>query len=155
MNAAGQLAILIGISLSASAIHYKLVGPPDRSVRCDPAALKPHEICLDEVMSRWQGKVLWVDARLRTQWQADGIPGSILWNTDAAEDALKFEADAMEHLVDSPTVIVYCGEGNCGISLQIVERILKLGVVSEVHALHGGAGTLKAAGMLKGSSLRP
>lgn len=152
MNAVGQLAVLIGISLTASAISYRIVGPPDRSVRCDPASLKPHEICLDDVMSRWQGKVLWVDARPRKEWEADGVPGSILWNVEPSEDGLKFEADAMAHLVESPPVIVYCHEGSCGLSLQVVDKILNLGVVTEVYALHGGSGTLKAAGMLKGSN---
>ncbi len=155
MNAAAQLAVLVAVSVSASGICYRIVGPPDRKVACDPATLKPHEICLEDVMSRWQGKVLWVDARPRKEWMADGVPGSILWNVDPAEDALKFEADAMEHFADSPTVIVYCGEGNCGLSLQVVEKILKLGVVSEVHALRGGVGTLREAGLLKGSSSAP
>lgn len=152
MNLVGQVAVLVGISLSAAAIHYRIIGPPEREIRCDPAALKPHEICLDQVMSRWQGKVLWVDARPRKEWELDGIPGSILWNVDPAEDGLKFEAEAMQHFVDSPVVIVYCGEGNCGISLQVAEKIRKLDVVPEVHALHGGAGTLRAAGILKGSN---
>lgn len=155
MTAAGQLAVLFAISLGASGICYRVVGPPDRTVPCDPSQLKTHEICFSTVMERWQGKVLWVDARSRKEWEADGVPGSILWNVDPAEDALKFEADAMEHFAESPTVIVYCGEGNCGLSLQVVEKILKLGVVSEVHALHGGAGTLRTEGLLKGSSSRP
>lgn len=155
MNAATQLAVLFAVSLTASAICYRIVGPPERKVVCDPATLKPHEICIEDVMSRWQGKVLWVDARPRKDWEKDGVPGSILWNVDPAEDALKFEAEAMERFVDSPTVIVYCGEGSCGLSLQVVEKILKLGVVSEVHALHGGVGTLREAGLLKGSSSAP
>lgn len=155
MNAAAQLAVLAAVSLTASAICYRIVGPPERKVGCDPSTLKPREICLDEVMSRWQGRVLWVDARPRREWERDGVPGSILWNLDPAEDALKFEADAMEHLVDSPTVIVYCGEGNCGISLQVAEKILALGVVSEVRALHGGVLSLREAGLLKGSSSAP
>jgi len=153
MKLIGQLAVLAAISLTAAGIHYRVVGPPERSVSCDPATLKPHEICLSEVMERWQGKVLWVDARPRKEWETDGMPGSILWNVDPAENGLKMEEEGMQHLMDAPpAVIVYCSEGNCGLSLQVVEKILKLEVVAEVHALHGGVGALRSAGLLKGSN---
>lgn len=152
MTVIGQLAVIAAISFSASAITWKVSGPPRRDVVCDPATLKPHEICLAQVMEKWQGKVLWIDARSRSDWETNGVPGSILWNLDANEDFQKFEADAMERLIEGPPVIVYCNEGNCGISMQVVERILKLEVTGEVYALHGGSGALKAAGLLKGSN---
>lgn len=153
MRLAGQLAWMAAVSLAASVIHYRVVGPPSRTVSCDPATLKPREICLEQVMSRWQGKVMWVDARTRAEWNADGLPGSVLWSLDPAEDAFKFEEEMATRLMDQPgVVIVYCGEGNCGLSHQVVERILKLGLVDEVYALHGGVGALRASGMLKGSS---
>lgn len=153
MRLIGQLVVLTAISLSASAIHFRLAGPPDRRVSCDPSTLKAHEVCLDQVMARWQGKVLWVDARSRKEWQADGVPGSILWSLDPAEDAFKFEEDVMNHLMEEPpAVIVYCGEGNCGLSHQVVGKILKLDPTRNVLALHGGVGALRAARMLKGSN---
>ncbi len=153
MRLIGQLAVLTGISLTASAIHFRISGPPERRVSCDPSNLKAHEICLDQVMARWTGKVLWVDARSRKEWQADGVPGSILWSLDPAEDAFKFEEDAMNHLMEEPpAVIVYCGEGNCGLSHQVVEKILKFDVTKDVYALRGGVGALRAARMLKGSN---
>lgn len=102
-------------------------------------------------MERWQGKVLWIDARSRKDWETNGIPGSLLWNLDSKEDFQRFEEDAMQRLVEGPPVVVYCNEGNCGISLQVVERILKLGVTEDVYALHGGSGALRTAGMLKDS----
>lgn len=151
MNVVGQLAVIAAISFSASALTWRVVGPPQRDIPCDPASLKPHEICLAQVMEKWQGKVLWIDARSRTDWEANGIPGSILWNLDPKEDFQLFEAEAMQRLVEGPVVVVYCNEGNCGTSLQVVERVLKLEVTREVYALHGGSGALRSAGMLRDS----
>lgn len=152
MNAITQAAIIVGISTVAAVTNLRIVGPPQRGVSCRLEDLKEHEICLATVMERWQGKALWIDARPRREWQADGMPGSLLWNLDPHEDANAFEAAVMEKLVENPPVVVYCSEGNCGVSSQIAERILKLGVTDQVYALKGGVGALRAAGMIKGSN---
>ncbi|BCU79113.1 rhodanese-like domain-containing protein [Luteolibacter sp. LG18] len=151
MNVIGQTAVIAAISLVAAAANFRIAGPPLRDVPCRQEDLKPHEICLATVIERWQGKVLWVDARPRREWELDGMPGSILWNLDAKEDANQFEASTMERLVEGPPVVVYCSEGNCGVSSQIAERILKLQMTDQVYALRGGIGALKAAGMVKDS----
>lgn len=150
MNVATQVVAITAIALLAARFNFQLVGPPLRDVPCDPAQLKPGEICLADVMSRWQGNVLWIDARPRAEWMADGVPGSILWNLDSKEDANAFEAEAMNHLLEGKPVIVYCSEGNCGVSSEVAAKVRKLELAPEVHALFGGSGALKAAGMLKG-----
>lgn len=155
MNAVTQVLAIGGIALLAARLTFQVVGPPLRDVPCDPVLLKPGEICLADVMARWQGDVLWIDARPRAEWQADGVPGSILWNLDSKEDANAFEAEAMTHLMTGKPVIVYCSEGNCGVSSEVAAKVRKLEIAPEVHALFGGSGALKAAGMLKGSSSRP
>ncbi|MGC4015922.1 MAG: rhodanese-like domain-containing protein [Luteolibacter sp.] len=153
MNPVLQAALIAGISTLAAVTNLRISGPPTRDVPCRQEELKPHEICLVTVKERWQGKVLWIDARPRREWEIDGLPGSLLWNLDPHEDANAFEAAVMEKLVDAPpAVVVYCSEGNCGVSSQIAERILKLGVTDQVFALKGGVGALRADGMIKGSN---
>ena len=147
MNLAVQTAIIAGSALVASALTFKVAGPPERGVVCRPESLKPGEICLRDVTSRWGGKVLWIDARQRNDWEKDGVPGSLLWNL--TEDQQAFEAAAMERLVEGLPVIVYCDSASCGLSAQVAAKIRALEVAPEVHSLHGGAEALKAAGVLK------
>jgi rhodanese-related sulfurtransferase len=147
MNLVAQTAILAGAALVASAVTFKISGPPERGVVCRREMLKPGEICLEEVNRRWEGKVLWIDARQRADWEKDGLAGSLLWNL--TEDQQVFEAAAMERLIEGLPVVVYCDSVSCGVSAQVAEKIRALAVAPEVHSLHGGAEALKAAGMLK------
>jgi rhodanese-related sulfurtransferase len=133
--------------LAAAGVTYQVGGPPPREVPCRPESLKSGEICLSDVMARWNGKVLWIDARQRADWEKSGVAGSLLWNL--AEDQEAFEIAAMERLVDGLPVIVYCDTASCGVSAQIADRIRGLGIAPEVHSLQGGAEALRAAGMLK------
>jgi len=155
MTIGTQLLTIACISALAASATFRIIGPPERGVPCGPELLQEHEICLAQVMERWQGKVLWIDARPRAEWQADGMPGSILWNLDAREDANAFEQDAAAHLIEGGPVVVYCSEGSCGVSREVAEKVRKLELSQDVYALHGGVGALRAAGMLTGSRITP
>jgi rhodanese-related sulfurtransferase len=137
MKSVFQIAMLLAIAASAASITWFLKDPnskPALIVHCDPAKLKPDEICFDQVM----GKVLWVDARSREEWQKNGYPNSILWNLDPKEDALKMEADAVFKIAESNLVVVYCASQSCGTSRQIAEKIRKLELGPRVKVLYGG-----------------
>jgi rhodanese-related sulfurtransferase len=151
--ALGQLAVIVGISLAAAAGTYWIKGAPARVLRCDPSRLKPGELCLQQVPL--DGPVLWVDARLRKEWQANGLPGSVLWNLDSAEDTQAMEAEAALRIVDAPRVIVYCGDENCGLSHQVAEKIRALQLAEDVSVLHGGWRALREAGLIKDSNRTP
>lgn len=152
MNSFGQLAVISAIALAAVGGTYLIKGPPQRMFRCDPATLKPDELCLESIPA--DAEVVWVDARSRAAWEKDGVAGSILWNLDPTEDMLAFEAEAAMRVAVTPRVIVYCGDENCGVSRQIADRIRRdLG--AEVFVLHGGWRALSEAGRVKGSSPKP
>ena len=150
MNAAGQLAAIAIISLAAAAGTFWIKGPPERLFVCDPATLKADEVCLQQISPT--EKILWVDARLRKDWEKSGLPGSVLWNLDPSEDMQAFEADAAMRIIETPRVIVYCGDENCGLSRQIAERIRGLQLGAEVSVLRGGWRALKDAGRIKDSN---
>ncbi len=140
MKSVYQIAILIAISASAASTTWLVNDPHSKTIaHCDPASLKPDEICFDQVT----GNVLWVDARSRAEWQKNGFSNSILWNLDPKEDALKMEADAAMKIIDFKTVIVYCSSEACGTSRQIAEKIRKLDLGVEVKILRGGYTALK------------
>ena len=153
MNAIGQLLAIGCISLAAAGGTYLLKGPPERDFVCDPATLKPGEVCLEQISP--EAKILWVDARPRKDWEKSGVPGSVLWNLDPGEDMQAFETEAAMRIMETPRVIVYCGDENCGLSRQVAERIRGLGLEAEVSVLHGGWRALKEAGRIKDSSPAP
>jgi rhodanese-related sulfurtransferase len=150
MNVAGQLAAIGFISLAAAAGTWFIKGAPVRSYLCDPATLKPGEVCLEQISP--DAKVLWVDARLRKEWEKNGMTGSVLWNLDPAEDVQAFEAETALRIMETPRVIVYCGDENCGISSQVAERIRGLQLGAEVSVLRGGWRALSDAGRIKDSN---
>ncbi len=112
MNPWRQLAVIAAVSLAAAGGTFWVKGPPSRVFRCDPATLKPDEVCLEAIPAG--ADVVWVDARSRADWEKNGVPGSLLWNLDAAEDMQAFEAAAAVRVAATPRVIVYCGDENCG-----------------------------------------
>lgn len=152
MKALGQLAAIAFISLAAAGGTFWVKGPPQRKLACNPATLKAGEVCLEQISP--EVKILWVDARLRRDWEKTGVPGSLLWNLDPAEDMQAFEADIAMHLMETPRVIVYCGDENCGISHQVAERIRALQMGADVSVLRGGWRALSEAGRVKGSNPR-
>lgn len=153
MNAIGQLFAIGCISLAGAGGTYLIKGPPERRLACDPATLKSDEVCLEQIPS--DSRVLWVDARLRKDWEKTGLPGSVLWNLDPGEDMQAFEAAIAMRIMETPRVVVYCSDENCGLSRQIAERIRGLGLGAEVSVLHGGWRSLSEAGWIKDSSPAP
>ena len=150
MSALGQLAAIVMIAATAAGGTFWIKGPPARTFVCDPGTLKPDEICLQQIPS--DARILWVDARLRKDWEKSGLPGSVLWNLDPAEDMQAFEADIAMRIMESPRVIVYCGDENCGLSREIAARIRALDLGAEVSVLRGGWRALNDAGRIKDSS---
>lgn len=147
MNAFFQLAAIGTISFASAGGTYLIRGAPVRSFVCDPATLKPGEVCLQQIPE--DAPVLWVDARSRADWEKSGVPGSVLWNLDPTEDMQAFEAETAMRIMEMPRVIVYCGDENCGISSQVAERIKALGLDAEISVLRGGWRALSDAKRVK------
>lgn len=151
MSPAGQLALLATIAVAAAGATWLVKGPPVRAVICDPATIAPDEVCLSEVPP--DAPILWVDARSRADWLKNGIPGSVLWNLDPDEDMAVFEAETAMRILETPRVVVYCGDENCGVSRQVADRIRALGLGAEVSVLFGGWQALADAGRVKDSGV--
>ena len=153
MNAVAQTMVIAGIALAAAGGTWAIKGPPVRKVMCDPATLKPDEICLQMIPEGEE--VVWVDARPRADWVKNGVAGSVLWNLDPHEDMQAFEAEVAARVSANPRVIVYCSDEQCGISRQVAQRIRDLDLGAEVYVLRGGWRSLSEAGRVKGSNPKP
>ncbi|YCM44198.1 rhodanese-like domain-containing protein [Verrucomicrobiaceae bacterium 227] len=138
------------LSVAAALVTWKVVGPPDRSVGCDPEDLPAHHICLATARNWNPEEVLWVDARPRANWKEDGVAGSILVNDQENWDDLE-EQFVMTLFGDGSgtrnKVVVYCNQSGCSSSTYVADRLRErhgetLGF--EVFVLHGGVKALKA-----------
>jgi len=136
-----QLTVVVGLAVVAAGLTWLLKGPPlDPTVeKCNPAILKPDEICLADA----RGKILWIDARPRSEWQENGLEGSVLWNLDPEENQQEFEAQAAMKAIEAELVVVYCGTATCGTSRQIANRLRNLQLGPPVKVLYGGWDSLK------------
>lgn len=143
MNSISQLVVIGAISSVAAGGSWYLRDEPamPEPFVCDPEVIAEDEICLADVTEG----ALWVDARSRSEWEKNGVEGSILWNFDPAEDAQKFESDAAMQINSAPLVVVYCGSEACGTSRQIADLIRKMDLGPEVKVLHGGWDALKGS----------
>jgi rhodanese-related sulfurtransferase len=141
MNAFAQLAAVSTISFAAAGASWLLRSSPDTppTFHCDASKIPSDEICLSDA----KGKILWVDARSRSEWQETGIKDSILWNMDSQEDANTFEAEAAPHIAAAELVVVYCGSEKCGISREVADRIRRMDLGPQVKVLHGGWDAIK------------
>lgn len=144
MNALKQWLAIVSLSLLAAGVTFWIKGAPVRLFICEPSTLKSGEICLQQLANA--GAVLWVDARSRKEWEKNGVPGSALWNLDSSENMQSFEAEIAMRIMESPRVVVYCGDENCDLSRQVANKILALQLGAEVSVLRGGWRALNEAG---------
>ena len=139
-----QAAAILTAAMIAAAITWA-VSPPAEATACDPSAIQADEICLQSIPEDKQ--VLWIDARPRSDWENNGLEGSILWNFDPTEDFNAMEAEAVMKIFETPYVVIYCADQGCGTSRKIAKHITtKLQLEAEVHVLHNGWKALEAAG---------
>ena len=139
-----QAAAIVLLAAIAALITWAVSGPADAPL-CDPSTLRKGEICLQDIPT--DRDVLWIDARSRSDWEKNGLQGSILWNYEASEDFDEMERKAVEKIFNTPYVIVYCGDKGCETSRKIAGHITdKLKLEAEVHVLHDGWKALQAAG---------
>lgn len=146
MGSGLQATVIAVLALLGTLVVWKVAGPPER--------LKEHEVELSTIMSEWGGEVVWVDARKRAEWERNGMPDSVLINTDSGEDLDTLVAESLHILAPADRLVVYCGTAGCETSLQVA-RILReeylAGVGPKCYALYGGVQTLIDAGLISGS----
>ncbi len=139
---------LVGLSALMSFATWQIIGPPDRSVECDPADLPEHFVCLSTVEKWPQESILWVDARPRADWERNGLEGAVLLNDQ--EEWFDLEPEfMMQMLVETRAkVVVYCNQSGCGSSKYVAAQLRERHAETlgfEVFVLEGGVKALKAA----------
>jgi len=86
--------------------------------------------------------VLWVDARVRAEFEKGHVPGAILLNEQEWEPLI---LEAMETIArNDKTMIIYCDAQRCDANHQLAEKLRDLGQ-PDVRVLAGGWNAWKSA----------
>jgi len=128
------LLLLVLTFLAAMATHAWHPKAPAWYLATEP--LEDDEVDMKMVQERWQGNVLWIDARLREPFQKAHVPGALLLN-DQERDALLIEH--IEKLQDNAKpVIIYCDGHACQASRKMRIYLMETMAMQNVWVLHGG-----------------
>lgn len=128
------LILLVCALLAAAGTHY--LHPRAPAWYLTEEAIPDDEIGLEEIASRWQGEVLWIDARLREQYVAGHVPGALLLNEQEANELM---LEHFEKLQDNQKpVIVYCSGEACQASHKMKTYLKERLPIEEIYVLHGG-----------------
>ena len=93
-----------------------------------------YEVYFQQV-GQWGNQVLWVDARPRSEFEHDHIPGAVLLNEDEWDRLLD---GFLDHWQRNSRVVVYCSSVSCEASIQVAERLKREVRIENVYVLKGG-----------------
>jgi len=136
-------AVIITLLAAAVAAAAFQLHPRAPALHAIEEPLKADEVGLKEIQARWQGDVIWLDARPRDQFDAGHIPGARLLNEQEFETQLLEMLDTLQ--AATKPIIIYCGGQKCEASRHVREKLLTMVPVENCFILKGGWPAWKAA----------
>jgi rhodanese-related sulfurtransferase len=135
-------AILLSLTLVAAALtHWLHPRAPAWYLAREKAA--QGEVNLQDIQDRWQGQVLWIDARVRSRYEQEHIPGALSLNEQEFDQQL---FDLIETLQsNTKPIVIYCDAQKCQASKQVRDALQQRVGLSDLWILHGGWPVWKAA----------
>jgi rhodanese-related sulfurtransferase len=111
--------------------------------------IKEGEIDLQQALAwRAAGRLLWIDARPRAQYEAGHIEGAVLLNEQDDFNLLLMDSWATLQNNADKHLVVYCGAETCGSSRKVAALLRDRAGFPDVHVLLGGVQVLRDAGLL-------
>ena len=98
--------------------------------------LRDDEVSMKVIQERWQGQVLWIDARIQEQYDAGHVPGAVLLNEQHFEEQLFGLLDTLQ--TNTKPIILYCNAVKCDASRKILERLKMTLPIENAFVLKGG-----------------
>ncbi len=138
-----QALVLVVLSAGAGLLSYRLhPEAPALYLYMDTQAAEGEvTIARAQELERTVG-VLWIDARVRPEYEKGHVPGALLINEQEWDSLI---SDAFETIArNEKPIIVYCDAQQCDASHNIAEKLRNLGQ-PDVHVLAGGWNAWKSA----------
>lgn len=98
--------------------------------------LRDDEVSVQMIQKRWNNEVLWIDARIQEQYDAEHISGALLLNEQAFEQQLFGLLDTLQ--TNTKPIIIYCSASKCDASRTILERLKQTLPIENAFVLKGG-----------------
>ena len=138
LRVALQMVALLGASAIAGAVAFHIHPRPPELYLLQEAPGEG-EVTMAQVLELEKSSgVLWIDARVREQYDLGHIPGAMLLNPQEF-DALAFEyMDTFQ--ANARPIVIYCDAKKCAASKTIMQRMEETGLAmnNEIHVLRGG-----------------
>ncbi|WP_345737616.1 rhodanese-like domain-containing protein [Prosthecobacter algae] len=130
-----QALMLLMLAVGAAGVTQAL-HPRAPALYVSDAPRAADEVNLKDIQERWQGKVLWIDARPAEVFEKGHIPGAMLLN----EQGFMEQSLALLDVLQTTTlpVIIYCGGEKCEASREVKRRLLEVVPLDECYVLKGG-----------------
>jgi rhodanese-related sulfurtransferase len=130
------LLLALGVAGALGTYHWK-EDRPELYLVSEPAG--PDEITVrDAIALEKQGRVLWLDARRRSEFDKAHIPGAMLLNLYEWEDLVTPVVMSLSENMER-TVIIYCDAKKCTASRELRDKLLTSGLGDlDIRVLHGG-----------------
>lgn len=135
MRAILQAGIFVGLA-AVGAWTTSVWHPRAPALRLVEEPLRDDEVSLSRVMDEWNGEVIWLDARPRSEYEKGHIPGAYLLNEEGFLDQLIDLLDVLQ-MAERP-VIIYCNGARCEASRKIREQLMMQFPLEDVWVLKGG-----------------
>jgi rhodanese-related sulfurtransferase len=137
-----QAIILVALATGAAVLTYA-VHPRAPALYLSQAPVARDEVNLQQIQERWQGDVVWLDARTQEVYEKGHIPGARLLNEQGFQEQLLELLDVLQ--TTDKAVIIYCGGEKCEASRTIREKLLPIVPIEDCYILRGGYPAWKAA----------
>ena len=92
------------------------------------------EVSLQTALS-WGKSALWLDARTKSDYQAEHIPGALSLHMDHWQEDI---SAVQRQAVDKEKIVVYCYSASCNSALLMARRLYKEAGLQNVVVMHGG-----------------
>ncbi len=138
-----QCLVLLALSVTGG-VATRIWHPYAPVPKASSSVLAEGEVTVAEAL-RWsaEGKVVWIDARPRAEFDKKHAPGAFLLNEAEWQDLL-WESGPELMEMGEKRYVVYCGNKDCHASVKIAEKLRERGFY-EVFVLKGGWPALEVA----------
>lgn len=150
--------VRLGVMIAALALVLYWVDSayfaPRRLPACVQEELPEGRVCLETLRAKWQGKVVWVDARSESDYEVNHLmfkDNRMFPIRRGAQKEALIDA-AIERLIaaqdNGECIVVFC-TNECTASTEIAEELRNLGPIeAPVYVLQGGWAALEEGGMV-------
>ncbi len=137
MTAWTQAAGLVGCAILAGGVSalFHPSSPPWYEVEDSDSQRNRISVSQAHVLEE-KGRVVWIDARTRAEYDAGHVSGAILLNVEEWADLMFAHQMDLQEAYGIP-VIVYCSGGGCERSAEIAQRLRELIGLDPVYVLDG------------------